>query len=278
MKDTFLHWLEVLPEVIYELFLIALLFFLLALLVKGKKVFSDVLAALPNGTFNLSLMSFNAIIIPPLTSALAIYITPYEISPYLTNAWDKLPALIVIFAAIFIGDFIGYWRHRLEHSRLLWPSHSIHHSDDKMTWLTLQRFHPINRISTYMIDSFILIALGFPVYAIIANNLVRHYYGYFIHADLPWTYGKWSLLFVSPAMHRWHHAEERMAHNTNYATVFSIFDRAFGTYRVPGVCDVALGVRTIGSMGFVKQMLYPFKLNSYTKPADSHLPEKASTK
>src|SRR5690606_20796410 len=151
MKDAFLNWVDVLPDVIYELFLIALLFFLLALLVKGKRAFSDVLAALPNGTFNLSLMSFNAIIIPPLTSALAIYIPPYEISPYLTSVWDKLPALVVIFAAIFIGDFIGYWRHRLEHSRLLWPSHSIHHSDDKMTWLTLHRFHPINRISTYII-------------------------------------------------------------------------------------------------------------------------------
>jgi sterol desaturase/sphingolipid hydroxylase (fatty acid hydroxylase superfamily) len=48
--------------------------------------------------------------------------------------------------------------------------------------------------------------LGFPSYAIIANNLVRHYYGYYVHADLPWTHGKLGKIFVSPAMHRWHHA------------------------------------------------------------------------
>ncbi|MGP9800009.1 sterol desaturase family protein [Rheinheimera sp. NSM] len=278
MTDAFEYSLESLSETFYELFLLALLFFLLNLLVKGKKAVSNTWAALPNGVFNLLLMGLNAVVIPPIVSALATLINPHKVSPYLSEMWESSPAIFVIFTTVFVGDFVGYWRHRLEHTRLLWPAHSIHHSDDKMTWLTLQRFHPVNRISTYMIDSFILIALGFPVYAIIANNLVRHYYGYFIHADLPWTYGKWGLLFVSPAMHRWHHAEERMAHNTNYATVFSIFDRVFGTYRVPGVCDVALGVRTIGTMGFVKQMLYPFKLNSYTKPADSHLPEKASTK
>ena len=135
-----------------------------------------------------------------------------------------MPAIIVGFTAVFVGDFIGYWRHRLEHTRLLWPSHAVHHSDTAMTWLALLRFHPINRLSTFIIDISILTFLGFPAYALLVYSAVKHYYGFFIHADLPWSYGRLDKVFVSPVMHRWHHSIETEAHETNFATVFSFFD------------------------------------------------------
>jgi sterol desaturase/sphingolipid hydroxylase (fatty acid hydroxylase superfamily) len=164
---------------------------------------------------------------------------------------------------VFAGDFTGYWRHRFEHSRLLWPSHVVHHSDTEMTWLTLERFHPINRLTTLIIDNAVLLLLGFPPYALVANNLVRHYYGFLIHADVPWTYGRLGNIFVSPAMHRWHHAADEAAYNTNFATVFSLFDRWFGTFRVPGPCTAALGVREATGLGVVGQLLYPFRPFAY---------------
>ena len=58
------------------------------------------------------------------------------------------------------------------------------------------------------IDTSLLAMLGFPTWALVANSLVRHYYGEFIHADLPWMYGRFTSLFVSPVMHRWHHARD----------------------------------------------------------------------
>lgn len=179
--------------------------------------------------------------------------------------WESLPEWLVILLAIFCGDFIGYWRHRLEHSRVLWPSHAMHHSDDQMSWLTLQRFHPFNRASTAIIDAGLLMSLGFPPYALVANNLVRHYYGYFIHADLPWDFGAWNKIFVSPVMHQWHHANEPAAYNTNFATVFSIFDRAFGTYRVPSLSNIPLGISYDVGGNLWGQLLYPLKLSSYFK-------------
>jgi len=242
---------------------VALVFFLLAIFFNGKKTYSVLKSAFPNGVFNIAIMTFNIIVVTPIVVILSQFLHKYFATNF--QFWSFVPSVVVIFIAVFIGDFVGYWRHRLEHSRLLWPSHSVHHSDTRMTWLTLQRFHPINRLSTYIIDSVVLIILGFPDYAIIANNLVRHYYGYFIHANLPWTYGKWSLLFVSPAMHRWHHAQEPVAHNTNFATVFSVFDRYFGTYRVPGVCNAQLGVAGFESKGLIGQLLYPFRRHSYIR-------------
>lgn len=247
-----------------NLFLLAALFFLFALLVKGRGTIEAIQNSFSNSVFNLILMSFNIIFLSPVIILLS-QVLPNFSNHFLLEFWNELPKIVVIFLAVFFGDLIGYWRHRLEHSILLWPSHAVHHSDTQMTWLTLERFHPINRITTYVIDNGFLFILGFPPYAIVANSFVRHYYGFFIHADLPWTYGAWGKVFVSPAMHRWHHASEFKAHNTNYATVFSVFDRCFGTYRVPGVCNKPLGVSSHNEKGLLEQLLYPLKPNSYKR-------------
>lgn len=170
----------------------------------------------------------------------------------------ELPHWLTIAIAIFVGDLVAYFRHRLEHSRLLWPSHVMHHSDAHMNWTTVYRFHPINRLTTVVIDYGSLVALGFPSYAIILGGAFRYYYGMFIHADVPWTYGRLGGLFVSPAMHRWHHVREGEGVGSNFASVFAVFDRAFGTWYLPGPCERPLGVTEVDNDSVVKQMLLPF--------------------
>jgi sterol desaturase/sphingolipid hydroxylase (fatty acid hydroxylase superfamily) len=88
--------------------------------------------------------------------------------------------------------------------------------------------------------------------------IVRHFYGEFIHADFPWTYGPLGRVMVSPVMHRWHHARDVEGSGSNFATVFSVFDQAFGTYYVPGICTVPLGVNDEMGRGTTGQLLYPF--------------------
>lgn len=175
-----------------------------------------------------------------------------------TETWENFDALIVFVFAVFLGDFIGYWRHRLEHMKLLWPAHAVHHSDTSVSWLTLFRFHPINRVTTYIIDASLLAIFGFPEWALIANNLFRHYYGHFIHADIPWTYGPLSRVFISPVAHRWHHVKDVAISGSNFATVFSVFDRAFGTYYERGLCLAPLGVSEYMGKGVIGQLTYPF--------------------
>ncbi len=250
--------------------LFPLLFFaILGLFVKGRRLLTDVRRALPETSLNLQIMAFNVIFVVPVIAIAAIIlaniVNTYGLVLTDPEHWGALPSVVVIAIAIVIGDFTGYWRHRLEHTALLWPSHAVHHSDTEMTFLTLERFHPINWISTFLIDSGVLLILGFPPYAVIANSLVRHYYGYFIHADLPWTYGPLNKIFVSPAMHRWHHSLDRKAFNTNFATVFGLWDWMFGTHRVPGPCDVPLGVTDDMLPTLKGQMLYAFTPKAYRR-------------
>ncbi|HEY9598621.1 MAG TPA: sterol desaturase family protein, partial [Cyanophyceae cyanobacterium] len=44
---------------------------------------------------------------------------------------------------IVIGDFMGYWTHRINHTnRVLWNVHAVHHSAEIVDWLSAVRVHP----------------------------------------------------------------------------------------------------------------------------------------
>ncbi len=249
------------------LFWPALFFLAIGLIVKRRALIGDMRRAVSESALNVQIMLFNLLLVAPLIGlggeALWRAVDGLGLRLVDPEVWAGLPGWVVIAIAIFVGDFTGYWRHRLEHTRWLWPSHAVHHSDTEMTWLTLERFHPVNRVTTFLVDTAALLVLGFPPYALIANGLVRHYYGFFIHADLPWTYGTFGRVFVSPAMHRWHHCAEPRFFDANYATVFSIFDRAFGTFDLPGPCDATLGVTDAIAPTLAGQLGYALSPRAY---------------
>jgi len=240
----------------------ALVFGAIALATKRGEAVEAGRRALHEIRINLSLYFLDALLVAPAIAVLVALIQSTVVRLSLSMAspatWMRLGELPVFIAAVFAGDLAGYWRHRLEHTRWLWPIHAVHHSDTDMSWLTLSRFHPFNRVTTEAVDIACLAMLGFPQWAIVANALVRHYYGELIHADVPWTFGALGDVFVSPVMHRWHHARDVQGAGSNFATVFSVFDRVFGTYYVPGPCTVPLGVTDAIAPGTVGQLLYPF--------------------
>jgi sterol desaturase/sphingolipid hydroxylase (fatty acid hydroxylase superfamily) len=242
----------------------ALFFAGVAFIVRGNEAFRVARNAAPQVRINLTLFALDAAIVTPLLVMMLTFtgglIQAGGIRLFSADAWSILPMWLVGLIAIFAGDFVGYWRHRLEHTPVFWPAHAIHHSDTHMTWTTGVRFHPFNRVTTALIDTTFLALLGLPIWALMVNNLVRHFYGLFIHMDLPWTYGPLGRMFVSPAMHRWHHIRDADGAGVNFATVFSVFDQAFGTHHAPGPCNAALGVRDEIGKGAWGQLVWPFRV------------------
>ncbi len=245
------------------LFWPAIVFAAIALAARGVAALNTARAASSEIRTNLILLAVDAALIAPLLALLlaatGAWMHAHGLAFVSEQTWAALPQWLVLFIAVFAGDFIGYWRHRLEHTPFLWPTHAIHHSDTTMTWTTLFRFHPLNRLTTAFIDTSALALLGLPPWALAANLLIRHYYGMFIHMDLAWTYGPLGRVFVSPVMHRWHHVRDADGAGVNFATVFSVFDQAFRTYHAPGPCTVALGVRDEVGQGALAQLFWPFK-------------------
>lgn len=260
---------DALIEALSALFWPLVFFIGLALVIRRSKIADDLRRVLPETSVTFGVMLFNVVVTGPVLAMIAVglvWLANTHVPQILHREfWMQIPVGLTVLAAIIVGDFTGYWRHRFEHTRWLWPSHAVHHSDTEMTWFALERFHPVNRITTFVIDTGVLMCLGFPAFAIVANALVRHYYGFLIHADLPWTWGSLGRVFVSPAMHRWHHADDPIYFKTNFATVFSVWDQMFGTYRVPGRCTAPLGVSDDMGQGAVGQLLYPLKSRAYRR-------------
>ncbi|QGZ93298.1 sterol desaturase family protein [Terricaulis silvestris] len=242
----------------------ALIFAAIAFAARGVESLRTARAATPEVRTNLALFTFDIVAVTPLLvlalGAVSALMQQNGIRLIAPDTWSALPLWLVTLIAVFIGDFVGYWRHRLEHTPLLWPAHAIHHSDAAMTWTTGVRFHPLNRLTTSLIDTTALALLGFPPEAIMLNAYIRHYYGLFIHMDLPWTYGPLGRVFVSPAMHRWHHIRDADGAGANFATVFSVFDQAFRTHHTPGPCTAPLGVRDAIGRDPVSQLLWPLRV------------------
>ncbi len=115
----------------------AVFFLLLGMLVKGRALFADMARAVAEASLNVQIMVFNLIFVVPIITvssiALLEVVRTGQIGLIPVSVWETMPAALVIFLGICAGDFVGYWRHRLEHTPLLWPSHAVHHSDTEMT-------------------------------------------------------------------------------------------------------------------------------------------------
>jgi sterol desaturase/sphingolipid hydroxylase (fatty acid hydroxylase superfamily) len=258
-NDAFRGSVTQVPAVVISLFVCAGAFLALAIAVKGlKRAIADGKAAAEQTRINAILSAVDqALTLMAAGAGMAVRHWGLQLDE--PGLWAAIGPVPTALATVFLGDFLGYWRHRVQHTSLLWPAHAIHHSDTNLTWFTLERMHPIDRAGS-MVDTLILAGLGFPPWALGVNVAVRHYYGYFIHTDAPWTFGKLGWVLNSPAMHRWHHARDIEGSGSNFATVFSVFDRLFGTYYQPGPCDQPLGVREDMGRGVIGQYLYPFRV------------------
>lgn len=132
----------------------------------------------------------------------------------------------------FLTDFCFYLMHRASHRvRWFWCAHVTHHSSQRMNFSTAMRQNATNIFNGGWLFYVPLAFLGFnPVWIGIcyALSLV---YQFFIHTTLV---GKLHPLieavFNTPSHHRAHHARNPRYIDRNYAGVFIIWDRLFGTF------------------------------------------------
>lgn len=165
-------------------------------------------------------------------------------------------ALLLIISA----DFMRYWLHRLSHTvPILWRLHAVHHSTDRLYWLNTSRFHPIEKIFHFMLDSMPFILMGVDPRVIGFWFVLYSVNGFFQHSNIRLRFGLLSGIFSTAELHRWHHSQIPAESNSNYANVFILWDRLFGTYFRPASEVGMLGLLNPDyPMGIVQQMKAPF--------------------
>lgn len=226
---------------------------------KRRASIEHALRARPEIVTNVILWLVNSVMIVPL---LAIPILALRglipTSSTFTTFWDATPAVVTVVATIMLIDLVAYWRHRIEHSRFLWPIHATHHADEALNWLSVRRKHPIGEALGLVFDSALVILLGLPLWAIVAANMIRGWWGYFIHADLPWTLGQLGKVMISPAAHRLHHIRDEHLMGYNFGNTVTLWDKLFGTYLDPAPylnCETGIAEGTRNALG---ELVRPF--------------------
>lgn len=158
-----------------------------------------------------------------------------------------------------IGDFLGYWQHRLFHKSWLWPFHAVHHSSQDLDWLSSVRLHPLNDIGAKLIQAVPLIALGFNLTPVALYTPVVTFYAIMVHANVSWDLGPFRYVFASPAFHRWHHTKAEEGQDKNFAGGLPLWDILFGTFHLPRRQPTVFGIGDPMPEGFLGQMLAPFR-------------------
>jgi len=218
-------------DIVLALLAPAVLFALVALATKRRAVLANLRKVPRESVTNLALVAVNSILLAGLVGlATETVHDQLRLLPALADVWLRVPELWLLLLALLIDEFVVYWRHRAEHMPALWPIHATHHSDEAMTWLTLLRKHPLSHLLGHIVDAIPLILLGFPAWAVLASTLIRTWWGYFIHADLPWTLGPVGKVLISPAAHRLHHIDDERLMGQNFGGFFTLWDRLFGTF------------------------------------------------
>ncbi|MCP4681162.1 MAG: sterol desaturase family protein [Desulfobacterales bacterium] len=183
---------------------------------------------------NLSLTLFNSILINLIFSSAiigtAIYVKTQNLG--VLNMM-QIPEWLKILVTVAFMDFMLYVWHLLNHEMpFLWRFHRVHHSDLNMDVSTATRFHFGELAISAVIKISIIFFLGASVLGILIFESAVVLCAQFHHSSIKvpkWFEIIYWIFFVPPSMHRIHHSVIIKERDSNYGTIFSIWDRILGT-------------------------------------------------
>jgi sterol desaturase/sphingolipid hydroxylase (fatty acid hydroxylase superfamily) len=168
-------------------------------------------------------------------------------------------SLLLVFV---LDDCRYYWWHRIGHrSRWFWASHVVHHSSQHFNLSTNLRQSWTSQFSGLILLNAPLAFIGFHPATIALAFSINLLYQFWIHTEAIDRLPAWfEYIFNTPSHHRVHHGSNPRYLDANYAGVFILWDRLFGTF-VPEQADepVRYGlVKNLGTFNPVRIALHEY--------------------
>ncbi|MXO86154.1 sterol desaturase family protein [Altererythrobacter aurantiacus] len=144
-----------------------------------------------------------------------------------------LPQYWWIWVACFVLDDLAYyWFHRTAHRvRWFWASHVNHHSSQHYNLSTALRQTWTGFFAISFAFRLPLVLLGFHPLMILFVGGLNLIYQFWIHTEAVRRMPRWfEAVMNTPSHHRVHHATNPRYLDRNYAGVFIVWDKLFGTF------------------------------------------------
>ncbi|MBQ4845331.1 sterol desaturase family protein [Pseudoalteromonas sp. MMG005] len=148
----------------------------------------------------------------------------FRITDLPLNGWS-------ILCCIVIADLAYYWEHRFLHKNGFgWATHTVHHSSPHFNISVAYRHGPLDWFFPLFFH-LPLALLGFHPFIIFLAEIVVQVFQTLLHTEtikkLPRPI---EAIFNTPSHHRVHHATNKQYLDKNYAGIFIIWDKMFGTF------------------------------------------------
>lgn len=191
---------------------------------------------LRHAAHNLALTLFNAVVLGVVLGTATVFVADWTTH----NGWGLLnridaPLAVQFIMAVVLLDVWMYLWHRANHAvPLLWRFHRMHHSDNRMDVTTATRFHLGEHVGGNVLRLGLILLLGFQIWHIVVYEMLVIGITQFHHANISLgRLDRWlRLVIVTPDMHKVHHSRWRPETDSNYSTVFSIWDRLARSFRM----------------------------------------------
>ncbi|MDH3706304.1 MAG: sterol desaturase family protein, partial [Acidimicrobiia bacterium] len=161
--------------------------------------------------------------------AVPLWLPALALQPLVTAQPGWLQAI----EAALLLDILIYWTHRLGHEvPLFWRFHSIHHSSQRMDWISGIRTHPFDGV-IIAVPVVMLLAAGFQLEVVGVFAVIQFVIGLFAHANVRWRLRPLHPVVMTPEFHHWHHSNHPEAHCSNYSVFLPIWDILWKSYYMP---------------------------------------------
>lgn len=151
-----------------------------------------------------------------------------------------LPRIVAIPLFFLVTDLLRYWAHWAMHSPRLWPVHRFHHSVAELYWFSGNRDTALHTALLIVPSAVFAWLMDMPAIVAQFNLLLQILWNHVMHCNiaLPAALSRMAeTVVVTPRLHELHHSLLPALRDRNFGSVFSFWDRLFGTYVAPDGVD-----------------------------------------
>ncbi|WP_286831167.1 MULTISPECIES: sterol desaturase family protein [Kordiimonas] len=180
--------------------------------------------------FTSLIMGLGSTVSGAITVSITFFVSYWVWENFALFHWGHAAWVFVV--AFVLDDLAYYWIHRFGHrSRWMWAAHVIHHSSQHYNLTTALRQTWTSQLTPGALFRWPIFILGIEpgiVFFCAGLNLI---YQFWIHTEAIDRMPRWfEAVMNTPSHHRVHHANNPKYLDANYAGVFIIWDKLFGSF------------------------------------------------
>src|SRR3989440_6196091 len=197
--------------------------------------------------------------------------------------WLPFPGWAACIATFLLMDYAYWWWHWANHMvPVFWRFHNVHHTDLDLDVSTAARFHFGEMIFSVGFLSVAVAVFGIAPIMLLVFFITLEAATLFHHSNwrLPIKLERiLNLIIVTPRMHGIHHSIVQRETNSNWGTIFSLWDKLHRTLRRDVPQDaVTIGVaayREEHELTLGKLFALPFRSQREWRLPNGDIPERA---